>query len=147
MTRSKKWDEMSWYEMVLARQVPEPEWYLASLFGACISRSPKQNRSNICLTCRSKQDKKEIFIMSVLVFKKHFISSQSQSLNLGGRRGTIDDVATMPFHPSLSSADLKESPNPIPVHFLMLSSHLFFCLPSCSFHCPLQNCLRHARGS
>ena len=53
----------------------------------------------------------------------------SQSLNLGGRRGTTDDVATIPFHPSLSSAALRESPNPIPVHSLMLSSHLFFCLP------------------
>ena len=56
-----------------------------------------------------------------------FISSQS--LNLGGHRGTTDDVATIPFHPSLSSAALRESPNPIPVHSLMLSSHLFFCLP------------------
>ena len=53
----------------------------------------------------------------------------SQSLNLGGRRGTTDDAATIPFHPSLSSAALRESPNPIPVHSLMLSSHLFFCLP------------------
>ena len=55
--------------------------------------------------------------------------SLSQSLNLGGRRGTTDDVATIPFHPSLSFAALRESPNPIPVHSLMLSSHLFFCLP------------------
>ena len=29
-------------------------WYPASEFGACKSRSPKQNRSNICLACRSK---------------------------------------------------------------------------------------------
>ena len=57
----------------------------------------------------------------------HLISSQS--LNLGGRRGTTDDAATIPFHPSLTSAALRESPNPIPVHSLMLSSHLFFCLP------------------
>ena len=55
----------------------------------------------------------------------HLISS----LNLGGRRCTTDDVATIPFHLSLSSAALRESPNPIPVHSLMLSSHLFFCLP------------------
>ena len=48
----------------------------------------------------------------------HLISSQS-----------LDDVATIPFHSSLSSVALKESPNPIPVHPLMLSSHLFFCLP------------------
>ena len=49
----------------------------------------------------------------------------SQSLNLGGRRGTSDDVATIPFQ----SAALRESPNHIPVHSLMLSFHLFFCLP------------------
>ena len=53
----------------------------------------------------------------------------SQSLNLGGRRGTTHDVATIPFHPSLSSAALRKSPNPIPDHSLMLSSHLFFCVP------------------
>ena len=53
----------------------------------------------------------------------------SQSLNLGGRRGTTDEVATIPFHHSLSSAALRESPNPIPIHSLMLSFHLFFCLP------------------
>ena len=56
-----------------------------------------------------------------------FISSQS--LNLWGRRGTTVDVATIPFHPSPSSAAIRESPNPIPVHSLMLSSHLLFCLP------------------
>ena len=38
---------MSRYEIVLARQVPEPDWYPAGLFGACISRSPNQNRSNM----------------------------------------------------------------------------------------------------
>ena len=32
----------------------------------------------------------------------------SQSLNLGGRRGTTDDVATIPFHPSLSSQFLRK---------------------------------------
>ena len=53
----------------------------------------------------------------------------SQSLKLGGRRGTTYDVATIPFHPSLSSVALRESPNPFPVHSLILSSHLFFCLP------------------
>ena len=53
----------------------------------------------------------------------------SQSLNLGGHRGTADDVATILFYPSLSSAARRESPNPIPVHSLMLSSYLFFYLP------------------
>ena len=59
--------------------------------------------------------------------KNHLISSQF--LNLGGRWGTTYDVATIPFHLSLFSATPKESANTIPVHALMLSSHLFFCLP------------------
>ena len=65
-------------------------------------------------------------LQNVLQSIYHLISSQS--LNLGGRRGTTDDVATIPFHPSLSSAALRESPNPIPFHSLMLTSHHFFCL-------------------
>ena len=71
-----------------------------------------------------------VTLLGHLGHSSHLISSQS--INLGGRRGTTDDVATMAFHPSLSSlssAALRESPNPIPVHSLMLSSHLFFCLP------------------
>ena len=72
----------------------------------------------------------EIFVFEIekSVFSVNIIIT-SQSLNLGGRRGTTDDVATLPFHPSLSSAALRESPNPIPVNSLMLSSHFFFCLP------------------
>ena len=35
----------------------------------------------------------------------------------------------MPFHFPLSSAALREYPNPIPVHSLMLPSHMFFRLP------------------
>ena len=35
----------------------------------------------------------------------------------------------MPYHLSLSSTGLRESPNSIPVYSFMLSSHLFFCLP------------------
>ena len=63
----------------------------------------------------------------------HLISS-SQSLNLGGSRGTTDHIATLPLHPSLSSAALRESPNSIPVHSLRLSSQLFFCLPLLGFN-------------
>ena len=74
----------------------------------------------------------KIYCIYCIVYIFFSISSliiSSQSLNLGGRRGTTDDVATISFDPSLSSAALRESPNPIPVHSLMLSSHLFFCLP------------------
>ena len=78
----------------------------------------------------------------------HLISSQS--LNLG-RRGTTDDVATIPFHPSLSSAALRESPYipfpSIPWSYLPISSSafLFFLLLSLSFvelSSPCQRILR-----
>ena len=38
---------------------------------------------------------------------------------------------TMPYPLSMSSNALRESPNPILVHNLMFSSHLFLCLPLC----------------
>ena len=71
--------------------------------------------------------KKLSLVVSIEIYVDHLISAQS--LNLGGRRSTTDDVATIPFHPSLSFAALRESPNPIPVHSLILYFHLFFCLP------------------
>ena len=62
-------------------------------------------------------------IITLCVISSHLISSQS--VEVGGRRGTTDDVATIPFHLSLSSVALRESPNSIPVHSLKLSAHVF----------------------
>ena len=62
----------------------------------------------------------------ILALSSHLISSQF--LKLGGRRGTTDDVATIPFHPSLSSAALRESPNlilVIPWCYIPISSSVF----------------------
>ena len=50
-------------------------------------------------------------------------------MTLKGRRGTTDEFATIPFHLDLFSAALVELAKSIPVHSLILSSHLFFCLP------------------
>ena len=50
-------------------------------------------------------------------------------ITLEGRRGTTDEFATTPFHLDLFSAALIELAKSIPVHSLILSSHLFFCLP------------------
>ena len=45
-----------------------------------------------------------------------------------GRRGTIDEFATISFHlVLLSAAALVELAKSIPVQSLILSSHLFFC--------------------
>ena len=52
-----------------------------------------------------------------------------QSLNRTGRWGTTDDFATSFLHFSLFSTALWDLPNSGPVHFLMLSSHLFLCPP------------------
>ena len=45
-----------------------------------------------------------------------------------GHRGTTDEFATIPFHLLLFSAAPFELTNSIPVHSLILSSHLFLCL-------------------
>ena len=50
-------------------------------------------------------------------------------ITLEGRRGTTDEFATTTFHLDLFSAALVELAKFIPVHSLILSSHLFFCLP------------------
>ena len=50
-------------------------------------------------------------------------------ITLEGRRGTTDEFATIPFHLVLFSVALVELVKSIPVHSLILSSHLFFYLP------------------
>ena len=50
------------------------------------------------------------------------------SLHGCGCWGTSDDFTTTPFHFVLSSAALVELAKSNPVHSLILSSHLFFCL-------------------
>ena len=50
-------------------------------------------------------------------------------LTLEGCRGTTDEFATIHFHLVLFSAALVELAKSIPVHSLILSSQLFFCLP------------------
>ena len=50
-------------------------------------------------------------------------------LNRNGRWGTTDDFTTIFLLFSLLSTALLKLANSRPVHFLMLSSHLFLCLP------------------
>ena len=52
-----------------------------------------------------------------------------QFLNHEGRWGTTDDFATSFLHFPLFSTALWDLSNSRPVHSLMLSSHLFLCLP------------------
>ena len=63
-----------------------------------------------------------------------FYSILFYPITLEGRQGTTDEFATIPFHLALFSAALVELAKSIPVHSLILSSYLFFCLPL--FLCP-----------
>ena len=60
--------------------------------------------------------------------KQHFLHLYL-ILNREGRWGTTDDFTTSLLLSSLFSAALWDLANSRPAHFLMLSSHLFFCLP------------------
>ena len=90
-----------------------------------------------------------VVISGLIVSAAHLISfhlSPLTSAVVGHHRWRCNN--TLSFHLSLSSAAHRESPNSIPVHYLLLSFHLFFCLPRILyFHCPLQSCLRHVRRS
>ena len=83
---------------------------------------------------------------AIVKFSSHLISSQS--LNLGGRRGTADDVATIPppHFPDFRCSQGIYKPYSHPFLDVIVPSRLLSSFPSCSFHCPLQICLRHARG-
>ena len=58
-----------------------------------------------------------------------FTHHHHPSLNCPDHWGTTDDFTTSFLHFSLFSTALWDSANSRPVHSLMLSSHLFFCLP------------------
>ena len=76
------------------------------------------------------------------------IISSHLSLNREGRWSTTDYFATSFLHFSpLFSTALWALANSRPVHSLMLSSHLFLCLPCLlpPFHCALQDGLGQTR--
>ena len=72
------------------------------------------------------RDTARLFCMSVFWLS---LTSSHLSLNREGRWGTGDDFATSSSIFSLFSTALLDLPNSRPVHSLMLSSHLFLCLP------------------
>ena len=72
--------------------------------------------------------------LAVILVKVSFSSRDTHHhyhlfLNHEGRWGTTDDFATSFLHFSLFSTAFLDLPNSRPVHSLMLSSHLFLCLP------------------
>ena len=69
-------------------------------------------------------------------FRRIFYSILVYPITLEGRRGTTDEFATTPFVLDLFSAALVKLAKSIPVHSLILTSQLFFCLPLFPFIVP-----------
>ena len=90
------------------------------LQGICTSKLQKP-----CAVC----DPYQIIQIWFRIFPFDPYSILFYPITLEGRRGTTDEFATIPFHLDLFSAALVELAKSIPVHSLILSSHLFFCLP------------------
>ena len=90
-------------------------------------------RRNNSITPHNKnktfKNTKHLFLPTFYVFIIKHYSILFYTITLGGRRGTTDEFATIPFHLDLFSAALVELAKSIPGHSLILSSHLFFCLP------------------
>ena len=80
---------------------------------------------------KTKQRIHRSFFLLILIFimGPPFHHHHHLSLNHEGRWGTTDDFTTSFVHFSLFSIGFWDLANPRPVHSLMLSSHLFFCLP------------------
>ena len=72
---------------------------------------------------------KPLFLCHLFVVLYVGVSILFYPITLEGRRGTTDEFATIPFYLDLFSAALVELAKSIHVHSLILSSHLFFCLP------------------
>ena len=84
------------------------------------------------------------FIYAAWIFTILFLSSLSPLTSevVGAPQMTVQQyLSTLPCLPQWIS-----KPHSRPFLDIIFPSLLSFS-PSCSFHCPLQNCLRHARGS
>ena len=95
----------------------------AILFGAL------RVNCQFCLKSTSESFVFDFLCLTLFFSVKTYHSILFYPITLGGRRGTTDEFATIPFHLDLFSAALVELAKSIPVHSLILSSHLFFCLP------------------
>ena len=113
-------------------------------FKVCTHTSHSSSCYMACFQHRTMHLAQRFHLLSVFQLKllSHLsgsLSKSKSSLNtisilfyptiLEGRRGTTGEFATIPFHLDMFSAALVELARFIPVHSLILSSHLFFWLP------------------
>ena len=94
-----------------------------------ISSAKKRNKKGGHRSCKEIGAIPKVKIGDKTLFLSRSVQFLFYPITLGGRRGTTDELATIPFHLDLFSAALVELAKSIPVHSLILSSHLFFCLP------------------
>ena len=87
--------------------------------------SSDRHLEDVSSTTHNKLSSYFSFIIIVIWYTHH----HHQSHNCEGRLGTTDNFATSFLHFALFSTALWDLANSRPVHSLMLSSHLFFCLP------------------
>ena len=107
--------------VILNRLKPRAEEIIAEeQAGFRARRSTTEQIFNLGILCEKYLQHQQHLSMSSILF---------YPITLGGRRGTTDEFATIPFHLDLFSAALVELTKSNPVHSLILSSHLFFCLP------------------
>ena len=106
-------------------------WLIFTLMICYLSSEKIYQQAHYCCCCCVFS----VCVCLVLVFEctsgcwSDAILSSHLSLNREGRWGTTGDFATSFLHFSLFSTALWDLPNYRPVHSLMLSSHLFLCLP------------------
>ena len=84
-----------------------------------------KGRGALCISGQIRQQ----YRVAVRLISSSLSSSSHLPRNRGGRWGTTDDFAASFPPSSLFSTALWDLVNSRPVHFLMLSSHLFLCLP------------------
>ena len=110
-----------------------------TVFQIISGRLPERGRKNTCLgkSCLLGLPRvpfANVFSGYMIVFFCFNVEDRRWSILfypiiLEGCRGSTDDFTTFPFHLVLFSAAFVELAKTIPVHSLILSSHLFFCLP------------------
>ena len=99
------------------------------LSGSCTRCFSKQTNEWMKLEEIPPRNSKRSFLKSNQHALKTSHHHHHLSLNREGRWDTTDDFGTSFFHFSLFSTALLDLANSRPVHSLMLSSHLFLCLP------------------
>ena len=142
---SLAWDSCRWRPGHATDDTAEDSWVMSSTMFVLRYRSHDNKRDLSHAPHNSSSHQAPPFahefaiviIVHVFYMEEHLMRDHHHhhhhhhhlSLNREDCWGTTDDFATSFLHFSLFSAALWDLPNSRPVYSLMLSSHLFLCLP------------------